>query len=177
MTPAVARMRHASLPQNQATSRPFTPAHSRLYDMIRTTFGNAAEILGIPNPELLLGDPSAPIAFGATFVPFGGVLVAPQTVEGRADTLVYMAGKRLAELRPELYARAYFSAPDLQTLLGAAVRVSRHEGAKDTAATALDCMAAIDSPSGNVTADGCVWTVAQRSSLARSARLRFCQAP
>lgn len=138
MTPAVARMRHASLPQNQSMSRPFTPAHSRLYDMIRTTFANAAEILGIPNPELLLGEPSSPIAFGAAFVPFGGVLVAPQTVEGRSDALVYMTGKRLAEQRPELYARAYFSAPDLQTLLGAAVRVSRHEGAKDTAATALD---------------------------------------
>jgi tetratricopeptide (TPR) repeat protein len=142
MTPAVARMRHANLtPQQQvqAVGRPFTPAHSRLHDAIRATFGNAAEILGIAAPELLLGDPNAPVPFAPALAPFGSILVNPTAVEARADSLVYVVGKRLAEQRPELCARAFFpSVPDLTTLLAAAVRVSRHEGAKDTNAAALD---------------------------------------
>ncbi len=122
-----------------AAGRPFTSAHSRLYEAVRITFANAAEILHMTPPELLLGDPSAPVPFAPAFAPFGAVHVGVPAVEARADALVYVIGKRLAEQRPELIARAFFPAvSDLTSLLAAAVRVSRQEGAKDAAGAALD---------------------------------------
>jgi tetratricopeptide (TPR) repeat protein len=142
MTPAVARMRYAQLRPEQlmhAAGRPFTGAHSRLYEAVRITFANAAEILHMTPPELLLGDPSSTAPFAPAFAPFGAVLVGVPAVEARADALVYVIGKRLAEQRPELLARAFFPAvSDLTSLLAAAVRVSRQEGAKDAAGAALD---------------------------------------
>ena len=142
MTPAVARMRYALLrpdQQTHAVGRPFTPAHSHLYEEIRATFKNAAEILHMSPPDLLLGDPSAAVPFGPALAPFGAVLVGVPAVEARAETLIYVIGKRLAEQRPELIARAFFpSVSDLASLLGAAVRVGRQERAKDAAGAALD---------------------------------------
>ena len=142
MTPAVARLRYSQLRPEQlihAAGRPFTSQHSRLYEAVRITFANAAEILHMTPPELLLGDPSSPIPFTPAFAPFGAVLVGVSAVDARADALVYVIGKRLAEQRPELIARAFFPAvSDLTSLLAAAVRVSRQEGAKDAAGAALD---------------------------------------
>ena len=142
MTPAVARMRYAQLRPEQlvyAAGRPFTGAHSRLYEAVRITFANAAEILHMTPPELLLGDPSSPVPFAPALAPFGAVHVGVPAVDARADALVYVIGKRLAEQRPELIARAFFpAASDLTSLLAAAVRVSRQEGAKDAAGAALD---------------------------------------
>lgn len=143
MTPAVARMRHAQLRPEQlvfAVGRPFTAAHSPLHDAIRATFRDAAEILGLPSPELLLGDPKNVVPFAPALSPFGAILVAPPAIEARGgDTLVYMIGKRLAEQRAELCARAFFpSIQDLTALLATAIRVSRQEGAHDAAGAALD---------------------------------------
>ncbi|MBS2011882.1 MAG: hypothetical protein JST00_03250 [Deltaproteobacteria bacterium] len=142
MTPAVARMRYSQLRPDQlvyAAGRPFTPAHSRMYEAIRATVANAAEILHLPPPDLLLGDPGSPVPFAPALAPYGAVHVAVPAVEARADSLVYVAGKRVAEQRPELVARAFFPAvSDLTALLAAAVRVSRQEGAKDAAGRALD---------------------------------------
>lgn len=142
MTPAVARMRHGQLRPDQlihTVGRPFTAQHSRLYEAVRTTFANAAEILHMAPPELLLGDASSPVPFAAALAPFGAVLVGVQAVEARADALIYVIGKRLAEQRPELVARAFFpSISDLTALLAAALRVSRQEGAQDPASRALD---------------------------------------
>ncbi|MBX3190101.1 MAG: tetratricopeptide repeat protein [Labilithrix sp.] len=142
MTPAVARMRYAQLRPDQlvyAAGRPFTPAHSRLYEPVRQTFANAAEILHMAPPDLLLGDPSSPVPFAPALAPYGSILVGVPAVEARAEALVYVVGKRLAEQRSELSARAFFpSVTDLTALLAAAVRVSRQEGAKDAAGAALD---------------------------------------
>ncbi|AKU99204.1 TPR domain protein, putative component of TonB system [Labilithrix luteola] len=151
MTPVVARMRHAQLRPEQlvhAVGRPFTPAHSQLHDQIRATFANAAEILSLGVPDLLLGDPGSPVLFAPALAPFGAILVSPKAVEARADSLVYVVGKRLAEQRPELAARAFFpSISDLTILLAAAVRVSRNEGASDAAGAAFDAsLAAIMTP-------------------------------
>ena len=122
MTPAVMMMR-------QGTGGPvFTPAHSRLYDPIRTTFANAAEILGLPVPDLFVGDPNSTRPFGAAAHPFGGILLNVPAVEARADSLVYAIGKRVAEQRRELLARAFFSAAtDLTGLVGTAACVSPAE--------------------------------------------------
>jgi tetratricopeptide (TPR) repeat protein len=140
--PAVARMRHAQLRPDQlvhAVGRPFTSSHSRLHDAIRATFKNASEILSLSCPDLLLGDPTSTVPFAPSLAPFGSILVSPSAVEARADALVYVIGKRLAEQRPELCARAFFpSVSDLTALLAAAVRLSRSEGAKDAASAALD---------------------------------------
>lgn len=142
MTPAVARMRYSQLRPDQlvyAAGRPFTPAHSRMYEAIRQTVANAAEILHLPPPDLLLGDPGSPIPFAPALAPYGAVHVAVPAVEARAESLVYVVGKRVAEQRHELAARAFFPAvSDLTALLAAAVRVSRQEGAKDAAGRALD---------------------------------------
>lgn len=142
MTPAVARMRHAQLRPDQmmaAVGRPFTPAHSMFFEPIRAAFANSAEILGMRAPDLLLGDGTSLSPFTPALAPFGALLVNPTAVESRADAIVFIAAKRLAEQRPELAARAFFpSVSDLTTLLHAAVRVSRQEGAKDPASAQLD---------------------------------------
>jgi tetratricopeptide (TPR) repeat protein len=142
MTPAVARMRYAQLRPEQlvyAAGRPFTMQHSRMYEAIRITFANAAEILHMGPPELLLGDPSSLVPLAPALAPFGAIHVSVPAIEARADALIYVIGKRLAEQRPELIARAFFPAvSDLTALLAAAVRVGRQEGAKDAAGAALD---------------------------------------
>ncbi len=139
ITPAVARMRFAQLRPELRVGRPFTANHARMHDVIRATFANGAEILSLPPPELLLGDPKAPVPFAPALAPLGAILVTASLVEARAEALVYMVGKRLAEQRVELLPRAFFpSVTELTALLAAAVRVSRSEGAKDTAGAALD---------------------------------------
>jgi tetratricopeptide (TPR) repeat protein len=142
ITPAVARMRYAQLRPDQllfAAGRPFTNQHSRMYEAIRITFANAAEILHMSAPELLLGDPGSLIPFAPALAPFGAIHVSAPAVEARGESLIYIVGKRLAEQRPELIARAFFPAvSDLTGLLAAAVRVGRQEGAKDQAGRALD---------------------------------------
>ncbi len=142
ITPAVARMRYSQLRPDQlvyAQGQPFTPAHSRLYEAIRMTFANAAEILHMAPPNLLLGDPGSPFPFAPALAPFGAVHVGVPAVEARSESLIYVIGKRLAEQRPELLTRAFFPAvSDLTLLLNAAVRVSRQERAKDAAGAQLD---------------------------------------
>lgn len=148
MTPAVARLRFGQLRPEQRVGRPFTPTHSRLHDAIRMTFNNASEILAVSSPELLLGDPKALNAFSPALAPFGSISICVPQVEAQSASLIYLIGKRLAEQRPELAARAFFpSVPDLTSLLGTALRVSRNEVAKDAANAALDAsFAAILTP-------------------------------
>jgi hypothetical protein len=114
-----------------------------MYDAIRATFEHGAEILAMRPPELLVGDPKSLHPFAPALAPFGAIRVTATAVEAQAESLVYVVGKRLAEQRPELAARAFFpTIPELNALLGAAVRLSRSEGAKDTAGAALDVMLA-----------------------------------
>ncbi|MCA9586560.1 MAG: tetratricopeptide repeat protein [Myxococcales bacterium] len=142
MTPAVARMRHAQLRPEQlvrAVGRPFTPTHSSIFELIHRTFGDGGEILGIPKPDLLLGDPSSTIPFYPALAPYGAMHVAVPAAEATADAIIFHAGKRLAERRPELAARAFFpSVPDLTGLLAGAVRVGTGERSRDPNAAQLD---------------------------------------
>lgn len=94
----------------------------------------------MPPPELLLGDPSTAVPFAPALAPFGAVHVGVPALEARADNLVYVVGKRLAEQRSELVARAFFTAiSDLTSLLAAALRLGRQERAQgDAAAAELD---------------------------------------
>ncbi|MBX3259158.1 MAG: hypothetical protein KF782_05660 [Labilithrix sp.] len=139
LTPAVARMRYGQLRPEQRVGRPFTPNHSRMHDVVRATFDNAAEILAVEAPELLLGDPKSPAPFTPALAPYGALLVSGPAVEAQSSSLIYLVGKRLAEQRPELAARAFFtSVAEMTSLLNMAVRVSRNEVAKDAAGAALD---------------------------------------
>jgi tetratricopeptide (TPR) repeat protein len=142
MTPAVARMRHAQLRPDQlvrAVGRPFTPTHSKIFELIHRTFGDGGEILGIPKPDLLLGDPSSTIPFYPALAPYGAMHVAVPAAEATADAIIFHAGKRLAERRPELAARAFFpSVPDLTGLLAGAVRVGTGERPRDPNSAQLD---------------------------------------
>ncbi|MBX3220789.1 MAG: tetratricopeptide repeat protein [Labilithrix sp.] len=139
LTPAVARMRYHQLRPEQRVGRPFTPNHSRMHDLIRATFDNAAEILAVLSPELLLGDLKSAAPFTPALAPYGALHVCGPAVDAQSSSLIYLVGKRLAEQRPELAARAFFpSVAELTSLLHTAVRVSRNEVAKDAAGAALD---------------------------------------
>lgn len=139
LTPIVVQMRHAQLRPEQRVGRPFTPAHSRMHDVIRATFANAAEILSMSAPELMLGETAAGAAITPAIISYGALLVSAPALEAQAASLAYLAGKRLAEQRPELAARAFFpSVAELTVLLEAAVRISRNETARDPASAALD---------------------------------------
>lgn len=138
MTPIVARMRHAQR-HEAAIERVFTAVHSHRHDAIRQMFGNAAEILGIEPPPLLLGDPASGSPFTPALSPFGAIEVSVPALESQAESLLFVIGKRLAEQRPELLPHAFFpSVTELTALLGAAVRVSRDETANDALGRALD---------------------------------------
>ncbi len=139
ITPVVARMRWAQQRPELRVGRPFTPKHSRMHDVVRATFENAAEILALPTPDLLLGDGSARAPFSLALGPYGAVLVAAPEMEAQAPAVAYLVGKCLAEQRPELAARGFFpSVPELTSILTMAVRVSRSELAKDPVGAALD---------------------------------------
>lgn len=136
MTPAVARARHAMMPPEQivlTVGRPLTQAHTHLAEAIRTTFRDASEILAIPSPDLLAapsGSAGPPLA--AALSPFGAITVNGPGVEARADTLGFLIGKRLAEQRAELAARAFFpTVSELTTLLATAVRVANGSAGRD----------------------------------------------
>jgi len=139
LTPAVARMRFGQLRPEQRVGRPFTPTHSRMHAAVRETFDNASEILAVQAPELLVADLNSIHPFTPALAPFGSVLVCGPAIEAQAVSLVYLCGKRLAEQRPELCARAFFPAEkELATLFASSMRVARNEGAKEPTGTALD---------------------------------------
>ena len=144
VTPAIARFRASQLRPEQRIAAPFTPAHSRLHEAVRTAFSDASEILCTAAPELLLGEPGSEGPFAPAIAPLGAIFVSPSRLEEREESLVYLIGKRLAERRPELMGRAFFpSVAELTAVLASAVRVSRSDGTKDAApkdpaAAALD---------------------------------------
>ena len=128
LTPAVARMRFGQLRPEQRVGRPFTPTHSRLAAQIKETFDNASEILAVESPELLAADLNSVHPFSPALAPFGSVLVCGPAIEAQSVSIVYLVGKKLAEQRPELTARAFFPVDkELSVLLAASMRVARNE--------------------------------------------------
>ena len=139
LTPAVARMRFGQLRPEQRVGRPFTPNHSRLHQQVRDGFDNASEILAVDSPELLVADLNSIHPFAPALAPYGGVLVCGPAIEAQSVSLHFLVGKKLAEQRPELAARAFFPAEkELSTLLASSMRVARNEGTKEPTGSALD---------------------------------------
>jgi len=143
MTPAVARARHAMIPPEQmamAMGRPLTPQHTPHADTVRTAFRNAAEILSMPIPEMMATMiPGQKFPVVPALAPFGALQVNPTSIDAIGDTLAFVAGKRLAEQRPELCARAFYpSVSELTGLLATAVRVGNNSAGRDPHFAASD---------------------------------------
>ncbi len=123
--PALARL--ADSRSQPTPAHGLDPAHSRLYIPIVEAFSNAARIFHVSPPGLLLGASSG-AAFVPALRPLGALRVCVPAVEAGAESLAYWAGRHLAEQRPELSARAFFSsAPDLAALVGAMGRSGPQE--------------------------------------------------
>lgn len=143
MTPAVARARHAMVPPDQmamSMGRPLTPQHTPHAETVRTAFRNAAEILSMPVPEMLATMmPGQKFPVVPALAPFGALQVNPTSIDAIGDTLAFVAGKRLAEQRPELCARAFYpSVSELTGLLATAVRIGNNSAGRDPHFAASD---------------------------------------
>lgn len=115
--PATSRMRWLGAQVHEADS----PAAERLMRLVRS----GAEVLGVPRP-LLLARPRLLVPFVAAPSPTPALFVSLPAVEALPpELLVYLVGRRLAELRPELFAHALFpTATELKALLKTALRVA-----------------------------------------------------
>jgi hypothetical protein len=101
---------------------------------------DASEILGHPPPAFMRKSGRVPIEVGMS--PWPTLVISTEGVEALAPgTLAFLAGKRLAEQRPALLARAVFpSVTELSMLLQTAIRMARAEpkgleSKRDAAAT------------------------------------------
>lgn len=141
MTPAVCRMREASMAPDERMAtygKPLTRQATRLADTIHQMFADAAEILTFGATEVLVGR-SRNVPFSPALVPYGAILVNPDVLSGIEGILPYLVGKRIAELRPELAARGFFPAvAELTSMLATAVRVGLGERGADASAQKLD---------------------------------------
>jgi tetratricopeptide (TPR) repeat protein len=126
--PAVVRARMGSVPTKNRmrwlgdqVRETDSPAAAALVRTVRI----GAEILGVP-PPMLLARPLLPVPFAVAPTPTAALFVSMPAVEAiPPELLVFLVGRRLAELRPELVARALFpTASELRTLLKTAVRVA-----------------------------------------------------
>lgn len=120
--PAIARIGYAQASQT-STPAPLSSSHSHAYDSIREVFSYGAAIFQMPSP-LLLFEPNGTPAFALALAPLGAIRVGTRDAETNLESLRYAAGKHLAELRPELVARALFpTTADLAALLDLAIRL------------------------------------------------------
>jgi tetratricopeptide (TPR) repeat protein len=99
----------------------------------------ASEILGVPVPALFARKgPPSPLAIG--HVPTPTLCTNTEALDTLArESLAFLVGKRLAELRPELLGRAVFpSVTEMTAALATAVRLAKGERALDAAAQRTD---------------------------------------
>jgi hypothetical protein len=131
MAPAVARVRFAAIApgrRKDMLGEPIRPKGIEGTPIQRAmeTIRDAAEILAVPAPELRIARGPMP------FVPAPSgqavLLVSPEAVGAlSAEGLAFIAGKRLAEMRPDLLARSFFpTVTELKAAVAAAVRVCRN---------------------------------------------------
>jgi tetratricopeptide (TPR) repeat protein len=126
--PAVVRARMSRVPEKSRMRwlgaqihEGDSPLAAEMFRVVR----NGAEVLGVP-PPLLLSRPrlATPLAVAPTPAP--ALFVSLPAVEAvPPELLVFLVGRRLAELRPELVAHALFPThTELKTLLKTALRVA-----------------------------------------------------
>ncbi len=142
MTPIVARAR-AQTPGAQEVARQSVqlgPQHTPIAQELYGAFRDACEILSLSPPELLAAQgTSASPPFVPATIPYGALYVNAAAIETQKESMQYLVGKRLAEQRPELAAKAFFpTITELRSLLAAAVRLANGGAAKDPAAQGFD---------------------------------------
>ncbi len=142
MTPAVCRMRESTMTEAERIAsfgKPLTRALTRQADVIRQVFHDAAEILAFGGPDLVVGKGPKNVPFAPALTPYGAMTVNVDALTGIDAILPFVVGKRLAEQRPELAARAFFPAvSELTSMLATAVRVGLGERSPDPATQKLD---------------------------------------
>ena len=104
----------------------FTRDTSRSAGEVVSALKNGAEVLALPPPALYVRRGTEE-ALGLVLAPGNGVYVCPEAVEAvGSGELPFLIGRRLAELRPELMARAVFpGSNELKTALGLGIALSR----------------------------------------------------
>jgi tetratricopeptide (TPR) repeat protein len=128
LVPAVVRARMARVPEKSRIKwlgaqvrETDSPLAARLVRIAR----DGAEILGVP-PPLLLARPQLSVPFAVAPTPTPALFVSlPAAGSVPEELLVFLVGRRLAELRPELVAHALFpTLTELKSLMKAALRVA-----------------------------------------------------
>ncbi len=135
MTPAVVRARLQALSlkdQRALLGEPLDVPRTAAEHGGLAGLHHASEILGHPAPAVWRKAGPAPFAVGLS-IP-SSIVLSPEAVAALAPaTLAFFAGKRVAEQRPALLARAlYPSASELTTILQAAIRLSGGHGAAES---------------------------------------------
>ncbi len=113
-------------PRSPAFGPLFTRETSRSAAEVVGILKNAAEVLSLPPPALYVRRGTAE-ALALVLAPGNGVYVCPDAVEAVSlGELPFLVGRRLAELRPELVARAAFpGVTELKMALGLGISISR----------------------------------------------------
>jgi tetratricopeptide (TPR) repeat protein len=142
MTPIVARAR-AQTPGAQEMTRQSVQLgmqHTHIAQDLYGAFRDACEILSLHPPELLAAQgTSASPPFVPATIPYGALYVNAAAIEVQQESMQYLVGKRLAEQRAELAAKAFFpTVTELRSLLAAAVRIANNGAAKDPASQGFD---------------------------------------
>ncbi len=128
ITPAVLRARLASMPardQRALLGEPIQEPCSRAEHALMCALRDASEILGHPPPVLARKAGAAPLEVALSVSPT--LLLSPDAAQGIGPgPIAFLAGKRLAEQRPALLARAMFpSVTELGLILQTAIRIAR----------------------------------------------------
>jgi hypothetical protein len=134
-TPAIASAHEERL----AGLQPFDAHASPFANWIGESINRAAEILAMPTPKLYVrSGTTTPFAVGMTRAP--SLIVSLDAASALPpQEIPFLLGKRLAEQRPELSARALLpTVTELSTAVQAAVRLAQGERARDQGAIAID---------------------------------------
>jgi tetratricopeptide (TPR) repeat protein len=128
MIPAVvrARLQAGTAGDRQALlGAPIDVPRTAIEHAVVSGLHHASEILGHPVPAVSRKAGPVPLAVGLSLTP--AIVLSPDAVAALAPaTLAFFLGKRLAEQRPALLARAFFpSATELTTIVQTAIRLTQ----------------------------------------------------
>ncbi len=142
MAQATSRARAAMIPQAQratAFGEPMRPDHSYNAGALLDAINNASAILSVPVPSVFARrGPPQPLAIAASNVP--SLVSSCEALDSLShEAMAFLVGKRLAELRPELFGRALFpTVSEMTNALATAVRIVKGEASPDPAITRSD---------------------------------------
>ena len=161
MGQATARARAAMVPPAQratAYGEPMRPDHSYNAGALLEAVSHAAMILSVPVPSLFARrGPPQPLAIVPSGVP--ALVSSCDALDTLShEALSFLVGKRLAELRPELFGRAIFpTVTEMTSAIAAAARIVKGERAPDPATQHADQqLASLMTPGERVALQGAV---------------------